>query len=112
MKLIIAGGRGYRFTEDDKRFLDSMIHNPGIEEVVSGCCSGADKCGEDWAESRGIPVKRFPAQWHLYGAKAGPRRNKEMAAHADAVALFPGGPGTENVAIWAKRNGLMLYDRR
>jgi hypothetical protein len=46
MKLIIAGGRDYKFTKSDLEKLDSI---EGITEVVSGGARGADKCGEIWA---------------------------------------------------------------
>ncbi len=109
MKLIIAGGRNYVFTEDDIAFLNSL---PSVGEVVSGGASGADKHGEAWAKANGIPVKSFPALWQEYGKFAGPKRNNEMARYADAVVLFPGGAGTKSMARFATREGLMIYDRR
>ena len=65
--------------------------------VVSGTASGADMAGEQWATSAGLPVARFPAPWGdtdhpdavikhgdngPYDARAGPRRNQQMAEFA------------------------------
>jgi hypothetical protein len=110
MKLIIAGGRYYAFTEADREFLDSMLDE--VTEVVSGGATGADKCGELWANLNGIPIKLFAADWNLLGRKAGPIRNQQMAEYADAVVLFPGGKGTESMYNNAKKYGLKIFDRR
>ncbi len=109
MKLIIAGGRDYKFTLHDFRLLDWVL-SKGVTEVVSGGAQGADAAGERWAESIRIPVKRFPADWTTYGRFAGPRRNRQMAEYADALALFPGGKGTANMMQEARAKNLQIYD--
>lgn len=109
MKLIIAGGRDYVFSTEDVKRLDSI---PDVTEVVSGGASGADHHGEKWAERKDIPVKKFPADWNKLGNSAGPIRNKQMAQYADAVALFPGGRGTQNMFMNAIRHKLRIFDFR
>lgn len=109
MKLIIAGGRDYRFTPKDIEQLNSLEN---ITEVVSGGAKGADAEGENWAREQNIPVKVFKADWKQYGRGAGPRRNQAMADYADAVALFPGGKGTENMFKEAQKASLNIYDWR
>jgi hypothetical protein len=108
MKLIIAGGRNYKFADADIARLDAIREE--ITEVVSGGATGADREGERWAEKHEIPVKVFPADWERHGKSAGPRRNREMAAYADAVVLFPGGRGTINMMIEAQMANLKIYD--
>jgi hypothetical protein len=108
MKLIIAGGRDYELTAHDHTLL-LRLH---ITEVVSGCARGADYGGEVFAYDHNIPVRRFPANWNRYGKRAGFLRNKEMAKYADAVALFPGGRGTEDMYKQAKSHGLVIHDFR
>lgn len=124
MKLIIAGGRDYKLTPADEAKLD--VIKGEITEVVSGAAPGADLCGEQWAAKHKIPVKRFPANWEkidvvgarvrkrpdgsLYNANAGPMRNSRMAKYADAIALFPGGWGTEDMRKKAIGRGLAIYD--
>jgi len=110
MKLIIAGGRNCpEFTEEQIADLDAI---EGVTEVVSGKARGADTHGKNWAKSRELPVKEFPALWNKHGPSAGPRRNRQMAEYADAVVLFPGGNGTANIHKHAKELGLKIYDWR
>lgn len=109
MKTIIAGGRGYLFTQKDIEWLDQIHARHTITEVVSGGASGADSCGEDWAKSNSIPVKVFRADWKTHGKAAGPIRNKQMAEYAEACILFPGGMGTESMRELALQNELVIY---
>ena len=114
-RLIIAGGRDYQFTARDRERLDGI---PFVKEVVSGAAKGADTCGEEWARSKGIPIKRFPADWDKYGKNAGIIRNGEMARYVacfgpgGALALFPGGTGTDNMHLLAENHQLIIYDWR
>lgn len=115
MKVIIAGGRDYVFTDQDEADLDRLYDQIGITEVVSGRARGADTCGEEWARKRGLPVTPFPANWKLHGRAAGPIRNEEMARYvgaAGAVVLLPGGTGTQNMHEQAKKHGLQIFDWR
>jgi hypothetical protein len=109
MKLIISGGRNYRLTREDRLKLSSI---QGVDEVVTGFCTGADEDGETWAKWNNIPVKVFAADWRKNGKAAGPIRNREMAEYADAVALFPGGKGTESMFVEAKRANIIIFDWR
>ena len=102
MKVIISGGQNYYLTREDWNKLDRL----GITEVVNGGAAGADKDGEAYAKKRGIPVRRFPADWKTYGRGAGPVRNREMAKYADGVALFAGGRGTASMKREAERAGI------
>jgi predicted Rossmann-fold nucleotide-binding protein len=112
MQLIIAGGRDYQVTRQGYDMLDQLLRRINITGVVSGCARGADKCGERWAAARGIYVARFPADWKKHGRRAGPVRNRMMAQYADAVVLFPGGRGTDNMHLEASKAGLPIYDWR
>lgn len=109
MKTIIAGGRDYRMTEADFAWLDGL--KPPITEVITGGARGADTGGEHWARSRGIPVVTVLADWKRLGRSAGPTRNRNMAAIAKRVALFPGGRGTESMRRAAKAAGLVIVER-
>lgn len=128
MKTIIAGGRDYRLTAADYAKLDEA--RPWITEVVSGKATGADTCGEQWANRHGIPVQPFPAAWDdltapgafikytrggkPYNANAGFDRNKQMAEYArgGVCILFPGGKGTANMHEEATAAGLQIWDLR
>jgi hypothetical protein len=111
MRTIIAGSRDYCLTQDDWRALDSMQ----ITEVVCGGARGVDDCGRQWAISRGIPVKMFPADWDAHGRSAGPIRNRQMAMYADKLIAFWDGKsrGTRNMIDTAKSLGLeVIVERR
>lgn len=109
MKVIIAGGRDYQMKPPEWDYLDGLNYMNKFTEVVSGGAKGADEWGEYWAKSRGIPVKRFPADWDKEGKRAGPIRNKKMAEYADAAILFPGGKGTANMLQHAKNQKLRIF---
>lgn len=53
-------------------------------EIISGTCRGTDIMGENFAKVYNIPVKRFPADWKLYGRNAGSVRNRQMAEYASS----------------------------
>ncbi len=107
MKLIIAGGRDYEFIGHD---VDRLNKIKNVSEVVSGGASGADACGEKWANDNSIPIVQYPADWKTHGKSAGPKRNRKMAEYADAVALFPGGRGTKSMLKEAIKSGLIIYN--
>lgn len=106
-RLIIAGGRDYKFASRDFARLDKLMP---VGEVVSGGAHGVDQCGEAWARSRGISVERFLPDWRVHGKAAGPIRNREMAEYATAAVLFPGGRGTESMRREAVRAKLEIFD--
>lgn len=104
MKLIIAGSRTIRDPLAVERAVATALaiwERPGdaVELVVSGGAAGVDELGERWAAARGIPIRRFEARWEVHGRAAGPIRNREMAAFADAlVAVWDGeSPGTADM---------------
>ena len=92
MKLIIAGSRtitAYSHLVDAMNYaLDIYPDFHNISEVVSGTAAGVDRLGEQWAARSGVPVRRFPANWAMYGKSAGMKRNKQMAEY---VGPDPGG---------------------
>ena len=112
MKLIIAGGRDYKFSVGDFVLLNQIHRRYRVTEVITGKARGADWYGEYWAYEQQIPVKAFPADWKTHGRAAGPVRNRAMAGYADAVALFPGGRGTQSMHDEAKKAGIEIFDFR
>ena len=96
MRVIVAGGREVT----DPALVAKAIEASGFEitELVSGGARGVDALGEAWALAHGLPVRIFRADWKKHGRKAGPLRNREMAAYAEALIAIPtGGPGTQNM---------------
>ncbi len=114
-KAIIAGGRNFRVLPKHFLWLDELHARLKFTEVVSGCASGADRAGEEWASKWNLPLKLFPAEWSKHGRAAGPVRNRQMAKYvADhgggCVILFPGGNGTESMRRSALALGLPVCD--
>ena len=112
MKVVVAGGRDFVPTMEDRMWLWEELTTLQCTEVVSGTARGADKFGEDVAKEMGLPVKRFPADWTTFGKGAGFKRNEEMANYADAVILFPGGNGTKHMKRMAETYKRTLIERR
>jgi hypothetical protein len=102
MKVIIAGSRHFRDYEFMKRMLDTLFSSKVPEEIISGGQVsidektgekyGADYLGEQYAAERGIPVKKFKADWATFGLSAGPIRNTRMGEyctpHEDGCVVF------------------------
>jgi hypothetical protein len=82
--------------------------------ILSGGARGADRLAEQYACDHGLGVERFPADWARYGRAAGPQRNEEMIATADALVAFWDGtsPGTRHAITTARRRGLLPRTRR
>jgi len=109
MRVIIAGSRKIR----DFQVVSDAIKESGFEitEVVSGCAIGVDTNGEIWASLNKIPVKKFRAEWDLYGKKAGVIRNTMMAQYAEAlIAVWDGkSHGTKHMIDYAREIGLKVF---
>ena len=117
-RVIIAGSRSF----NDEDLFDNSIHDIllGYDtdelEIISGCCTGADAMGEDYAERWEIKLTLFPADWATYGKAAGPIRNEQMAQYAaeadhGILIAFPIGEsrGTRNMVKLAKQYGLEVH---
>lgn len=118
IRLIIAGTRDF----DDYSFLckkvDEIIgsckskHPAAAIVVVSGTARGADLLGERYAKEHGYRVRRFPADWKLYGKQAGFVRNRQMLDFAKErngilVAFWDGfSRGTKNMIEISESVGL------
>lgn len=122
MILIIAGSRNINDYDMVKPLIDAFLVY-GVREVVSGGANGVDKLGELWAYENNVPCTVMKAKWHLYGNKAGPMRNREMARYANERArlMLDGragclvirnavSPGSEHMAATARADGLIVME--
>ena len=75
IKIIIAGSRNfnkYSIVEQEViEYLMSRNIKKEEVEIISGGARGADRLGEQLANSYGLTLKVFPAHWDDYGKKAG-----------------------------------------
>ena len=111
MRVIVCGGRSYDEWRTVAHTLDTM--DPTISVLIQGGAPGADRLAEKWANTRGVPVVTYPANWSR-GKKAGPERNDFMLrdSRADLVVAFPGGRGTEDMIRRAEMAGVPVVSVR
>lgn len=91
LKLIVAGSRSF----DDPRTLATWvehvathIHPDRTISIVSGMARGADRLAYEYAMQTERLCYEFPAQWDIYGKRAGYLRNEQMGKFADALLAF------------------------
>ena len=112
-RILICGGRDFAHQE---LFDYTMSQCEGFFEpyfcVIEGDAKGADRMGKVWADARGIPVIKMPANWSYYDKRAGAVRNMWMLDFGlpDLVIAFPGGTGTRNMCEQACARGIDVYE--
>lgn len=109
MRTIIAGSRKNVTYEDLLEAIEFIDWAPTV--IISGTAYGADQYGERWAKEKGLPIKKFPANWNTHGRSAGYIRNAEMAQNAEAlIALWDGkSRGTKHMIDLAEKAGLEIF---
>jgi len=91
--------------------LESNGINRSELEIVSGCARGADTLGERYAREHKIQIIRYPAQWGIYGKRAGVLRNVQMADVADICIVFKShvdSRGSDHMIRIARSKGLKV----
>ena len=88
--------------------LDLFIDPKHVGAIVSGGANGIDALAEQWAKKNKIEFICFPANWKIYGKKAGIIRNKEIVEFVDIVIAFWDGKsrGTYNTLSYAIKLGV------
>lgn len=135
VRIIIAGGREFNDYELLKQSVNDIIFDlecrntiTGIDntsrvnekhliEFVSGTARGADQLGEKYVSESIWSVKRFPADWDLYGKRAGYIRNEQMAKYSMSdnsygvlIAFWDGrSKGTKHMIDLANKHGLEVH---
>ncbi len=113
MRVIIAGSRNIESMPTIRDAMKCAIEAENIipTVLISGTAVGVDKCGIQWAEENGLPIRRFPALWDKYGKRAGYVRNAQMADNADAlVAVWDGvSKGTKHMINIARSRQLRVF---
>jgi len=125
-RVIIAGGRKFKPEEKHCLWIEKMLSNKKNIEFVSGEASGADAMNWIMAERMLAGYKGFPALWDRldidpcvikqrcdgteYNTLAGFNRNEQMAQYADALILFPGGSGSQDMLKRAEKHKLLIRE--
>jgi hypothetical protein len=111
MKVAVTGGRSFSAREVVYLALSRANKRERITFVLHGACpSGVDAHAAAWAMDHGVEhsVRTYAADWDKYGKAAGPIRNREMLTteKPDLVLVFPGGRGTRDCELQARKLGL------
>lgn len=114
-RVLVTGSRAYArqfFVEEQLELAALDLGFTGLVVVHGECRTGADLFAKVWAlknYQNGVREDRHPAQWAMFGQKAGPIRNRAMVdLGADRVLAFPQGasPGTRGTIKLAREAGL------
>lgn len=116
-KIIIAGPRDYPGNHAEEKYVISRIRELGRLYnmykdciIVEGGAAGIDSTAKKIAMASSIPLREYPAEWNVYGSKAGPIRNAQMAEYADVlIAFYSGSKGTSNMISQALEHGLDIH---
>ena len=67
---------------------DLFINPSHVGQIISGGAIGVDTLARQWAKKHKIDYIEYPANWKVWGKKAGIVRNKEMVEHCDILISF------------------------
>lgn len=111
MKIAVIGSRTFLNYIFLKSILDIAVKYNVLEEIVSGGAKGADFLAKKYAIENNIKYKEFPAQWDIYGKRAGFLRNKMIIDYCDIVIAFWDGEsnGTRNSIDLAKKQNKKVF---
>lgn len=107
--LIVCGGRDFGNAQSVYRVLDQLRKEKGVLTLIQGGARGADMFAREWAFAQdSVHLVNVPANWQTHGPAAGPIRNQEMIDdfRPELVVAFPGGRGTRDMVLRAKRAGI------
>jgi len=111
VRLLICGDRNW----SDGSAIREIIARFQPDVVIKVEARGADTLARLSAESAGIEVLRFPADWTTYGKAAGPIRNSQMLREGkpDVIVGFHynvnESKGTRDMLIRAKKSGKATF---
>lgn len=106
--VLVTGGRYFANREAIWSALDAL--SPPPECVLTGGAPGADSLAAKWAHDHDILVEVIAAKWGHFRRQAGPRRNAQLVAMRPGLVLvFPGGAGTADCLVKARRAGLRVW---
>lgn len=111
MKLAVIGSRSFCSYEWLEQCLLRSFRVADIEAVITGGARGADALAARFSACHGIPLVVLHADWSRHGKKAGPMRNSEIVAQADAIAAFWDGSsaGTRDTIAKARAAGRSVF---
>ena len=85
---LIAGTRTYDDYDKFNPQVNYFLQNHPLSDVViiSGGATGVDAMAKKYAREHGCDYKEFPAEWSVFGKRAGYLRNRKMHEY---ISHFP-----------------------
>ena len=119
-RVLVCGGRNYGSQDGQldrlRRTLDAALdaaQSAGkVAVIIHGNARGADLLADQYAREKSIRVLPFPADWNLYGRRAGPIRNKLMLTESQphVIIACKGGNGTAHMMKIGKEAGVPVVE--
>lgn len=119
MRILICGDRDWDNRWAIKRRVLNLMAKHDLKPsdlvIIEGGAMGADRQAREVAESLGIAVMEFPANWNFYHKPAGPIRNAWMLRWGmpDEVWAFhpyiENSKGTKNMVEQAKKGKIETH---
>lgn len=80
MRILVTGSRDWEDRDLIYQILGEFTSHGVRHTLVHGDCpTGADRMADDWAKCQpDIIVEKYPAEWDVYGKRAGFVRNEQM----------------------------------
>ncbi len=107
MRILVCGSRDF---EPVSKIVTRVAQLPTDTTVIHGDARGADRIAANVADSLGLGVEAYPADWKRHGRRAGIERNLLMldGADPDRVLAFWDGKsrGTAHTIREAQRRGI------
>jgi uncharacterized phage-like protein YoqJ len=109
LKVAVIGSRQYPLPLLVRAFVRRLGKRLVSVEVISGGAKGVDTWAAEEAQSCGLSVKVFNADWETHGRSAGMLRNSFLIRQADLIVAFwdeqsPGSRDSIRKALqWGKR---------
>lgn len=119
MRLLVCGGRDFQDSPkvfqlicDELDWHDVALDCP--HTIISGAARGVDTLAYNWAETYGVPIEEYPADWEKYGKGAGHIRNQQMLDEGkpDKVLAIQGGKGTADMVRRARKANIPVQEVR
>lgn len=87
-RVIVCGSRYWTEPEPIRNVIRWVATNGRSSVVIHGGAPGADTLAGFIAQSEGLNVLTFPADWERWGKRAGPIRNTQMLASGRPEMVF------------------------
>ena len=113
LRVLVCGGRNYTDVRKVASVLGELWHYEGPLAIIQGGARGADTLAAGGANlAPECSCETYPADWKMYGVRAGPIRNQRMIDEGklNLVVAFPGGRGTTDMVNRAKKNNIEVIE--